>query len=665
MKLQNRQLIVLLLFIILCPLFACQPDQLLAPLAVSPLSTPHPTPSAARLASAAASTPLVGSNSTVASTEQLLLQMDVPASDLRDLAVRLRPDVAAVPLVVNSTTPDYTVGDQLHFWVQNLSTQVTRQITAELVHKTAVGYAWVEVGPTYNHTALIRAVDQFSTQTYPAMVAFFGSEWKPGVDNDPRLHLLYTTGMGGPAGYFGSADEYSRLVNPYSNEKEIVYINLADLGDGAVLPHEFQHMIHRYHDSNEATWVDEGLSEYAQEVAGFGTTSAFVGDFLSQPDTPLTAWEEGTPNHYGASYLFIKYLHQRFGPALLSTLVAQPANGVAGVQQALAQQRITLEFDALFADWVVANYANQPGTLGQEEVYGYSGLQFRKPSSASLNVPDPATPYQATVKNYATDYLRLQGEGAVTIHFSGQTTTQLEAPLAPSGRYAWWSNQGDRSDSRLTRRFDLRPVAPGTLLGLEVAMWWDIEEHYDYGYVLASRDGRKWEVLPGQQTTTANPTGNSFGPAYTGRPRSSDQATLPWVVEHFDLSRYAGDQIWVRFEYVTDDAVNHSGWFIDDVRIPAIHYATDFEHGPNGWESEGWLLTDNQLTQRWLLQVLEFEGDVLVNLRRIKVDGAGRAQVELTNLSDSSEVVLAISALAPATTTPARYELEIRQPGDE
>jgi len=656
MKFTNDHCLALLLFVTFNALFACQPDRLLSPLAVPTLAIAKATRSAE---------PLVGATTPPATTEQLLVQTIVPTSDLRDLTVRLRPAVATVPLVVNSTTPDYTVGDQLPFWVLNVNMQETRQITAELVHKTAVAYAWAEVGPPYNRTALIRAVEQFSMQTYPAMVAYFGSEWKPGVDNDPRLYLLYTTGMGGPAGYFGSADEYSRLVNPYSNEKEIFYISLDEVGNGAVLAHEFHHMIHWHHDRNEATWVDEGLSEYAKAVAGFGPATAFVGDFLNQPDTPLTAWEEGTPNHYGASYLFMNYLDQRFGPLFLSTLVAQPADGVAGLQQALAQQGITQDFDTLFADWVVANYANQPSALGQNGLYGYSGFQLHKPSTIQVNETDSATPYQATVNNYATDYLRVRGDRAVTVAFAGQTATQLAPLSAYSGRYTWWSNQGDRSDSRLTRRFDLRSVASGMPLELEVAMWWDIEAHYDYGYVLASRDGHKWDILPGQQTTRENPSGHSFGPAYTGEPRLPAQASIRWVVEHFDLSAYAGQQLWVRFEYVTDDAIHHTGWFIDDVRIPAIHYATDFEHGADGWESEGWLLTDNHLTQRWLLQVLEFEDDALVNLRRIEADAAGHAQIELTNLSDNKAAVLAISALAPATTAPGQYELEIRRLGEQ
>ncbi len=652
MKLGNCWFITLLLFVIMCPLYACQSGSPFSPL-------PAPT----------VSTSLIDTPTTAASTEQWLAQTIVPASDLRDLALRLRPTITDIPLVVNSTTPDYSVGDQISFWVNNANFLKTIQITAELIHKTPVAYAWVEVGPSYNRTAIIQAVDQFSTQSYPAEVAFFGSEWNPGVDNDPRLHILYMTGMGDAAGYFGSIDEYSRLVNPYSNEKEIVYISLElsveELSDGDLLAHEFQHMIHQHHDGNEVSWVDEGLSMYSEEVAGYRPTSDFLSDFLNQPDTPLTDWEEGTRNHYGAAYLFMKYLQQRFGPDLLSTLVAQPGNGVAGLQQAFAQRGIPQAFDALFADWVVANYANQPTALGQAGLYGYSEFPFRRPSTLGLKAPDPITFYQSTVKNYATDYLRLQGEEAVTVQFAGQTTTQLAALPASSGRYTWWSNQSDGSDSRLTRQFDLRPVRPGMPLELEVAMWWDIEENYDYGYVLASRDGRKWDILPGQQTTTDNPNGNSFGPAYTGKPSVSGNAALRWVVEHFDLSRYAGEQIWVRFEYVTDDAYLQTGWFIDNVQIQAIDYATDFEHGPDGWESEGWLLTDNHVTQRWLLQVLEFEGDALVNLRRESVDAAGQAQVTLPKLSNLRYAVLVISALAPVATEPAHYELQIRQRGDE
>ncbi|MEZ4634004.1 MAG: immune inhibitor A [Caldilineaceae bacterium] len=99
----------------------------------------------------------------------------------------------------------------------------------------------------------------------------------------------------------------------------------------------------------------------------------------------------------------------------------------------------------------------------------------------------------------------------------------------------WWSNRADDSNSRLTRQFDLTAVQPGDSIEMEIAMWFNIETDYDYGYVVVSSDGEKWTILPGQQTTTDNPSGNSFGDAYTDVSRGSGGAPV-WITERFDLS---------------------------------------------------------------------------------------------------------------------------------
>src|SRR5690606_34133893 len=119
------------------------------------------------------------------------------------------------------------IGDTLAFWVHDTAINRNFQINAELIHKTDVAYVWVEEGKPAERAAIIQAIERFSRQTYPAVRTFFGNEWNPGVDNDPRLHVLHATGMGdGIAGYYYSADQYSRLANVFSNEKEIFYINL-------------------------------------------------------------------------------------------------------------------------------------------------------------------------------------------------------------------------------------------------------------------------------------------------------------------------------------------------------------------------------------------------------------------------------------------------------
>ena len=635
-----------------------------------PPATPieWPAPAEVKAAPALAAPAPAGALSVAADAQ--LVEALIPPRDLRDLALRLRPDVDEVPLVVHEHAPDYQVGEQVPFWVHDLQTSANHEITAQLIYKTDLAYAWVEIGQPYDSNAIVAAVDRFSSQSYPAAVAFFGSEWNPGVDNDPRLHILHTTSIGrGLAGYYSSADQYSRLANPYSNEKELFYINLDWLNTNrdyryyeTVLTHELQHMIHWHNDKNEFAWINEGLSEFAQEVAGFGTDTVFVSAFASRPDTQLNSWDlDGVRRsaHYGASYLFIHYLHQRFGADLLRTLVAEPANGIDGVQRALAAHGEDIGFNTLFADWVVANFADQPDALGQSGHYGYFLLDFPQPVAEQGFDRYPAGPHAATVHNYGADYLRLDGAGDVTIHFHGQTETTLAPTQPANGRMAWWSNRSDNSDTRLTRQFDLTGLASGEPVILQASLWWDIEEHYDYGYVMVSIDGEKWTILPGQHTTTENPSGNNFGAGYTGKSNPTADGSPQWVIEQFDLSSFAGQEVWIRFEYITDDAVTSTGWLIDDVRIPALGYGTDFEQGADGWESEGWLHTDNRLGQEWLIQVLEFTGEELTGLHRFEVDENGQAVFAVPGLGNGRRAVLAISALAPITTQPAAYEVRV------
>jgi len=54
-------------------------------------------------------------------------------------------------------------------------------------------------------------MDAFENKIYPTDREFFGSEWTPGVDDDPHIYILYTSGLGANVGgYFYSPDEYPR-----------------------------------------------------------------------------------------------------------------------------------------------------------------------------------------------------------------------------------------------------------------------------------------------------------------------------------------------------------------------------------------------------------------------------------------------------------------------
>ncbi|MCC6455332.1 MAG: immune inhibitor A [Caldilineaceae bacterium] len=603
------------------------------------------------------------------STAEQMAVVVAPARDVRDLAMRFKPELGEIPLVVNERTPDYNVGDRLEFWAHNMGNGTNFTVTAELIHKTDVAYVWVEAGQRVDVNRMVEAVDRFSTQSYPSLRAFFGSEWKPGVDNDPRLHILHARGLGsGIAGYYSSSDEYSRLAQPHSNEKEMFYIDL-DWATGlfgasaqsydTVLAHEFQHMVHWHTDRNEETWVNEGLSEFAQDVAGFGPTITFSRDFIRVPDTQLNSWGIGSAGnnaHYGAAYLFMAYFAQRFGPELTRALVAHPANGILGFDDVLAATESGITFDDLFADWVVANYVDDPDALGREGLYGYRSFNQEQPPVDASYDEYPTVLRQSTVANYGTDYLLLEGEGDLVFHFRGDAMTQLADLQSTTPRYFWWSNRGDNSDVRLTRHFDLSSLPAGTPIEMTAGLWWEIEQGYDFAYVAASRDGETWTILPGSSTLESD-SSNALGPGYTG---SSDG----WRTERFDLSAYAGEEVAVRFEYVTDDALNRRGLFVKEIAIPAIEYASDFEQGADGWESEGWLFTDNQLRQDWIVQLLTLENGTLTGIERAEVDAQGRVSLPVPGLGAGRSAVIAISGAAPVMMEAAPYEywIDLQQP---
>ena len=625
----------------------------------------------------------------LSTTEQLDL-LEPPQRDLRDLALRLNPALDQVPLTIPGPARIYRIDDQERFWVRNTSTNRAVEITATLAYSTPVAYVWVEDGQDFDRGAIERSVDRFSNITYPNVVDAFGSEWHPGVDKDPRLHILYNTQMGpGVVGYFSGADEYTRPAAPFSNQKEMFYINLAALNStrnfayhDTTLAHEFQHMIHWHMDRAEDLWVNEGLSEYAQEVAEFAGDTMFVTGFAADPDLQLTTWRPVGANnspHYGSAYLFMAYLAQRFGREAITELVAAPANGMHGVDAALTGVGAGIDAEQLFADWLVANYANQPNALGASGRYGYLDLSVPQFQPVVGHDQYPVALQQATVNNYAADYIELagdrNGDGAgddvVTFSFQGDTETRLaDVELAGTDR-TWWSNRADESAVRLTQQYDLSPLAPNSPLTLTASMWWEIEADYDFGYVMASRDGEHWQILPGKHSAMDNPSGNALGPGYTDFSGDDPDRTPQWVDEQFDLSAYAGGPLWLQFSYITDDAVNLAGWMVDDVQLagpdgplaplPADDHAGSEAAGNEaaGWQSEGWLLTDNRLPQRWLLQVLEFDGDTLSAARRVPVDANGHAQVDIAGLGDGRRAVVAISGLAPVTTLPANYEYSV------
>ncbi|RJS70385.1 MAG: hypothetical protein CW694_07785, partial [Candidatus Syntrophoarchaeum sp. WYZ-LMO15] len=149
--------------------------------------------------------------------------------------------------------------------------------------------------------------------------------------------------------------------------------------------------------------------------------------------------------------------------------------------------------------------------------------------------------------------------------------------LKTTPNHLWYSGADNNLNNTLSHNFNLSGVSNATL-----NFWtmYEIEHGYDNGYVEISEDGEtNWIEL-------ARYTGYS-GPH----------------TESIDLSKYAGENVTIRFRYETDYSVVDPGWFIDNIEIPEIGFYDDVENGTGNWGSDGWTIVQEMIPYHYELLV--------------------------------------------------------------
>lgn len=598
-------------------------------------------------------------------TLETLAQSIVPNNDLYELACRLK-GICDVPTTLPAPLSPRKVGDKDKFWVTNVDTTENFQIDATLRYVTAHSYFWVQNGVTYDDQDMKKLMDTFENQMYPTDREFFGSEWTPGVDNDPHIYIVFTRGTGASnAGYYSTPDEYNPLVHPYSNGHEMFMFNADNMDLGAedtysTLAHEFQHMIHWKLDANESSWMNEGFSVLAEFLNGYPVYFDYY--YVNEPDLQLSDWfaDPGANGpHYGESFLYLAYFLDRFGEEATKTLAKDPENSLTSVDETLKALSITdpetgqpITADDVFMDWAVAMYLKD-GSVGDGR-FTYHNYPDGPQTSDTENLaacPQPA--FDRTVNQYGIDYIKIDCSGDYTLTFTGSTLAGL-LPVDPhSGAYAYWSNKGDQSDMILTREFDFTNVSgPVTF---SYSTWYDLEQDYDYLYLEASTDGKTWQIVTTPSGTNLDKSGNSYGWGYNGL--SGGGSSAEWIQEEVDLSQFAGKKVQLRFEYVTDAAVNGEGLLLDDLAIEAIGYQEDFESGDGGWQTDGFVRVQNALPQTFRLDLIVLGAETTV--QTIPVNADQTAEIPLS-LKAGQQAVLVVTGTTRFTRIPAGYTIEIK-----
>ncbi|HWQ46848.1 MAG TPA: hypothetical protein VN376_08275 [Longilinea sp.] len=606
-------------------------------------STPRPTPQPVE----------AGALDTLETLNSVVVPSNSPEQLVQEFLGVVDPRTSS-----DTVPPVYQVGSSQQFWLLDDDTNTYFQVTAILRAVRPDVYFYIEDGVSYDEESLNALVDAFQNEIIPTNREFFGSEWTPGVDNDPHLYILYAGGIGSSVGgYYGTNDELMPEVDPHSNVHELFVINsdnsyLEESYTFGTLAHEFQHMIHWFRDRNEAGWLNEGFSELATLLNGYDP-GGFDRYYIQDPDMQLNDWPEDTADaiaNYGASFIFTTYFLDRFGEEVTQALVNEEQNGLASIDLILSEQGITdlltgqtITADDVYRDWTVTNFLND-GSIGdgRYQYVSYPGAS-RISRITQINCGDQIL--ETTVHQYGADYYRLNCSGPFTLNFSGNTSTDVVPADPHSGSYMFWSNKGDYSTMRLSQTFDLTTVS-GPQVTFTYWTWYNLETDYDYVYLQASVDGDHWDMLTPPSCVTTNPAGNNYGCGY------NDQSA-GWIQETVDLSAYAGQQVTLQFVYVTDPAVNGEGLLLDDMAIPEIGYSTDFEDGDGGWTAEGFVRIENLIPQTFLLTLVSRGTETTVQSIEIGADNTVTIPLD----GGSGEYFLIISGTTRYTRIAAEYSI--------
>ncbi|MGA2768037.1 MAG: hypothetical protein ABSF24_06955 [Candidatus Bathyarchaeia archaeon] len=395
--------------------------------------------------------------------------------------------------------------------------------------------------------------------------------------------------------------------------------------------HEFQHLIHRDLDPGELSWVNEGCSELAQIVCGYGFPAGHIDYYLSGWFyTSLVDWQ-GMLENYGAACLFTYYVYQHYGSQFIWKLTHDTLHGIAGYNDALKGMHICKDFDQIFKDWSIANYLND-ATVGDGS-YGYYNFPMPNGPSSSWSItgwgsipiymdmyqyyypldfnwivdtyPNQGMPYPDGLPQlpYTVNYVIFNdGSPALKVRFNGQD--YIGQP-PPEGKHEWYSDAITTPWAwfRLGHTFSI-PAGGATL---KFKTYYDTEPDFDYGYVeVHDLTTGKWTTLKGLKTTDTLPypqdnpnTPNAYEPFayyFAGKWNAFNGNSGGWIQEQMNLTPFAGHNIELYFTYWTDGGTQLTGWFVDQIQIPEIGFSDNVEHGQGAWSvNAGWYITDGKV----------------------------------------------------------------------
>ena len=384
--------------------------------------------------------------------------------------------------------------------------------------------------------------------------------------------------------------------------------------------HEYQHLIEHYASPGEQNWVNEGLSDYAMRKTGFarpeipqGTIGAeghiqcFYGNLgstlggvpLGGPENGLTWWGDQGGGEvicdYGAAWTFMEYLEGQFGEGFMTALHNEDLNGFAGLQAVLDRRLTGRKAQAVVHDWLAS--VTLDNVLDGQTLRGPArNARFQIPTLAAAINWDTLQAFDSPgAPPNGGDFVRLRDAGGNylsaaqvrEIRFSGQ---RQFAPDAVEWKVVEGALSAELTSHLLNTTIVREVTVPAASPTLTFRGKYDLEEHWDYGFVQVSTNGGETYTslacsnTESDQVDDAHPLVHRYVPGYSG-------VQADWQTETCDLASYAGKTILLAFRGVTDwgtigndTAEANDGWFVDDITLGGtlISDGSTLE----GWRSE-------------------------------------------------------------------------------
>lgn len=347
-----------------------------------------------------------------------------------------------------------TVGEENNFYVDSSYDLYNREeIEAQLLRISDSSYLYADKSWWGKLTSkdknrisikLHELADEFDEKIYPTLTSEFGSEWKPGIDNDNRVTILFHLMKENDGGYFNNGDEYSRFQNSRSNQREMVYLNASYITSNifkSFLAHEFLHLItfnqkEKIRRVEEEIWLNEARAEYAPTFCGYdseyqrSSLQNRVNEFLKNPSDSITEWQ-GAPADYGALNLFIQYLVDHYGVKILTDSLRSSKVGIESINYALEKNGFKKDFSQIFTDWTIAVLVNDC-SLGEKYCYKNENLKNIRivPESNFLPlISESSLLVSHTTKNWAGNWQKIfGGRGTLTFEFKGGEGNNFKLP---------------------------------------------------------------------------------------------------------------------------------------------------------------------------------------------------------------------------------------------